>query len=235
MKLQGQIAVITGATRGIGRAIARAMAGEGAGLVLAARTASTLEALSEELVREGAGRRVIGVPGDVTVPEQADALVRAAVNAFGGIDILVNNVGRGLRKPFIETTDEEWRHQVDINLSSAFYVSRAALPHMLGRRRGLIINIASRAGVEGRAELAAYSAVKGGLIGLTRALAKECGEDGIRVNVVCPGPVRTERMKGLLPHLKDEEWLAPEDVAEAVLLIATSPGHTMQGRTLELF
>jgi NAD(P)-dependent dehydrogenase (short-subunit alcohol dehydrogenase family) len=235
MSLEGQVAVITGATQGIGQAIARSMASQNASLFLAARTAADLENLAQELSASCPTCQVRWASTDMTVSGQVNALMRKTTEAFGRIDILVNNVGRGLRKPLPETTDEEWRLLVDLNLSSAFYACRAALPYMVAQGRGLIVNIASRVGVAGQAELAAYAAVKHGVVGLTRALAEEFGGRGIRVNAVCPGPVRTERMQGLLPHLSDSQWLRPEDVAQAVLLIAGDPGHTMQGRTLELF
>ena len=106
---------------------------------------------------------------------------------------------------------------------------------MLPRREGLIINIASRAGRTGEAEMTAYSAVKFGVIGLTRALASEVEGTGIRVNAISPGPVSTERMKGLRPDLPADQWLSPEDIADAVLFLATSPGHTMQGQSLDMF
>ena len=182
-RLKGQIIVITGASEGIGRATALALAKEGASLVLAAS----------------------------------------------------NNVGRGLRKPFLETTEEDWNQLVATNLSSVLYGCRAVLPSMEQRRKGLIINIASRSGRVGEANLAAYSAVKHGVIGLTRALAEEEGAKGIHVNAICPGSVRTERMERLLPHVDKSSWLSPEDVAATIAFLACSAGYTMQGQSVDMY
>ncbi len=235
MTLHGKVAIVTGATLGIGNAIARSLAGQGADLVLAARTAGQLEALASELTASGSERKIIWAATDITKSGQVDLLIQTAIETFGKIDIMINNVGRGLRKPIADTSDDDWYSLVAQNLSGTFFACRAVIPHMLNRNAGLIINIASRAGRMGEAEMTAYCAVKHGVIGLTRALAAEVAETNIRVNAISPGPVSTARMKELRTDLVPNQWLSPEDVANAVLLVATSPGHTMQGKSLDLF
>ncbi len=232
-QLQDKVIILTGASEGIGRATALLFAELGACLVLAARSRPGLELVAEMIARSGG--RALPVPTDVTDSKQVQALVDAAMQAHGRIDMLISNVGRGLRKAFVETTDEEWARLVAENLTGTVYCCRAVLPQMRLQHSGLIVNIASRSGREGEAGLAAYSAVKHGVVGLTRALALEEGPHGIRVNAVCPGPVGTERMHKILPQVDKSNWLTPEDVAQAILLVVTSAGHTMQGRTLDLF
>ncbi len=234
MQLKNQIAIVTGASEGIGKAIALALAEAGASLVLAARTPEKLTASADE-IRSRAGSRVLEVAADLSRSADANLLAKRAIEEFGQVDILVNNVGRGLRKSFVETSDEDWQWLVATNLSTVVYGCRAVLPYMLAQGCGKIINIASRSGRVGEANLAAYCAVKHGVIGLTRALAEEVGPRGIHVNVICPGGVRTERMERILPQVDKSGWLTPEDVAAAVLFLTTSPGRTMQGQALDMF
>jgi 3-oxoacyl-[acyl-carrier protein] reductase len=232
-RLIGQIVVITGASEGIGRATALALAEEGASLVLAARNIENLERTASEIREKG--NRVLAISTDVTRPEEVEVLAQKAIAAFGQVDIWINNVGRGLRKPFLETTEEDWNQLVATNLSSVLYGCRAVLPSMERWRKGLIINVASRSGQVGEANLAAYCAVKHGVIGLTRALAQEEDAKGIHVNAVCPGSVRTERMERLLPHVDKSNWLSPEDVADMITFLACSAGYTMQGQAVDMF
>lgn len=232
-RLQGQIVVITGASEGIGRATALALAKEGASLVLAARNVENLECTASEIREKGS--RVLAIPTDVTRPAEVEVLAEKTIAAFGQVDIWINNVGRGLRKPFLETTEEDWNQLVATNLSSVLYGCRAVLPFMERSRKGLIINVASRSGRVGEANLAAYCAVKHGVIGLTRALAEEESAKGIHVNAVCPGSVRTERMERLLPHVDKSNWLSPEDVAAMITFLACSAGYTMQGQAVDMF
>ena len=233
MSVKGKIILVTGASEGIGRAIALKLAEEGACLVVAARTEQKLEALASEIRQRGGS--ALAIRADVTRSDEVGALVEKTVAAYGRLDILVNNVGRGLRKPFVATTDEEWDRLVAVNLSSVVFGCRAALPVLERQGKGQIINIASRSGRVGEANLAAYSAVKHGVVGLTKALAEEEGPKGIHINAICPGSVRTERMEKILPQVDKSSWLAPEDVAAAVVYLAEGAGERMQGQTIDLF
>jgi NAD(P)-dependent dehydrogenase (short-subunit alcohol dehydrogenase family) len=231
--LKDRVAVITGASEGIGYATADVLGRAGARLILVARTESKLADVTTGF--QNRGIRAVGLPADVTDSNQVTQMMHTAHNSMGRIDILVNNVGRGLRKSFIDTTDADWQTLVSENLTSVFYCCRAVLKLMHQQKSGQIVNIASRSGRVGEADLAAYSAVKHGVVGITRALSEEEGALNIRVNAVCPGPVATERMHALLPQVDKTNWLTPEDVAAAVLFLVTSPGKTMQGRTMDLF
>ncbi len=181
--------LVTGGGRGIGAAVARELGRAGAHLALAARSRDQVEALAREL---GSGsRRAVALVADVSDSSSCDAMVREACDALGGIDILVNAAGVAPSAPLVKTTDEQWRSALDTNLSGAFYTTRATLPGMLERGWGRIVNVASIAGKTGMPYIAAYSASKHGLLGLTRCAALEVADKGITVNAVCPGYVDT--------------------------------------------
>ncbi len=162
-------------------------------------------------------------------------MVGAVLGKFGQLDILVNNVGLGLRKPFVQTTPAEWETMWRVNLRSAVLCSQAALVPMLAQGQGQIINIASRAGRQGEANMAAYSASKAGLVALTQALATEMTGTGVQVQAVCPGPVDTERMRLANRKADRSGWLSPRDVARTVLFLTQSRSKAMNGTVLDLF
>lgn len=231
--LKDQVAIVTGASEGIGRATAIALGRQEAATVLVGRRLANLNDVSEEISRSGG--RAMAIAADVTDSSQVARALGRALESFGRIDLLVNNVGGGLRKPFIDTSDAEWAKLVADNLTATVYCCRAVIPIMRGRRGGLIVNVASRAGRIGEPGFAAYCAVKHGVVGLTRALAAEEGPNGIRVNAICPGPVATGRMRRALPGVDVSQWLTPEEVAESILFLASGPARTMQGQALDLF
>jgi NAD(P)-dependent dehydrogenase (short-subunit alcohol dehydrogenase family) len=185
-RLQDRVAVITGGGAGIGAAIARAFAAEGARVVIADRDEAPARAIAAAL-----GDAALAVRTDVTHEDEVRALVAAARDRFGGIDILVNNAGI-MRKGYVKDMPLAlWQQVIDVNLTATFLCSKAVLPAMIERGRGRIINIASIAGKVGEPTASAYSAAKFGVIGFTRALAHEVARHEILVNAVCPGPIRT--------------------------------------------
>lgn len=197
LRLDGKAAVVTGAGRGLGRAMAVALADAGCDVVAAARTRSQIEETAE-LVR-AQNRRCLPVPTDITDPGSVQAMVDATIAEFGRIDILLNNAGgatEGMGKPVEQITDEEWRTGIDTNLSGTFYCCRAAIPHMLRQGGGKIINLTSGFGLRGGRDNFMYPTAKAGLINFTRSLAMTYADRNIQANLIAPG---------LFPH--DNQWM----------------------------
>ena len=226
MRLQGKISVVTGAGRGIGKAIALALAKEGSDLVLAARTQKQIQATAESCQKLGV--KAFPHPADVSSEKDAQSIMQRAIDEFGRIDILVNNAGilpESVRVPIAEISAEDWERVLQINLKGMFLVTKAVLPAMKKQKEGYILTISSVMGKWGFTNLSApYTASKFGICGFMETLHKEVKDTRIRVSSVCPGIVDTAfqspaRRKAANPA----EWLMPEDVAEAVLFILTRP------------
>jgi NAD(P)-dependent dehydrogenase (short-subunit alcohol dehydrogenase family) len=214
MDYKGKTAIVTGGTKGIGRAIAAALAEEGMNVCVGARDVDEVKQAVREL--EVAGASATGAACDVRVYEEVEALVAHAVEEFGGLDVLVNNAGVGLFKPVEETSPEEFRAVLETNLFGVFYGCRAVIPEMRRRGGGYIINISSLAGANPHPRMAAYNASKFALNGFSEALMQEVRHDRIKVSYVMPGSVNTEFGGGTVSG--ENAWqLQPEDIARVVV------------------
>ena len=238
--LAGEVALVTGASRGIGAAIALALARAGATVVGTATTASGAEAISRRLGEAGAGGG--GVVLDVTDAARCDAVVEEVTRAHGKLSVLVNNAGITRDGLALRMKDDDWDAVLAANLSAVFRLSRAALRGMMRARHGRIINITSVVGASGNAGQANYAAAKAGVAGMTRALAREIGSRGITVNCVAPGFIDTDmtralgeaQTQALLAQIALGRLGAAEEVAAAVVFLASAAGAYVTGATLHV-
>jgi len=237
--LTGRAALITGSSRGIGRAIALHLARQGASIAVNYLRNEEAAKQVQETIRSYKGQAVL-IQGDIRVPEQAERVVDAAQEAFGRLDVLVNNAGFNRDTLLLRMSVEDWDEVMAINLRAAFLCTKAALRHMLRQRWGRVINIGSVAGIAGNAGQANYAAAKAGLTGFTKALAREMGSRGITANVVAPGLVKTELTKEVSPEIVDLAMQrifvgrlgTPEDIAACVAFLASDEASYMSGQVL---
>jgi NAD(P)-dependent dehydrogenase (short-subunit alcohol dehydrogenase family) len=251
MTLTGQVALVTGGGRGIGRAVALALAREGADIAVSARTVEEIGHVAREA--RDLGRRGIPIAADVTIPEDVARMVEEASRRLGPIDILVNAAGGAESAPVKRTGLDLWRRMIDVNLTGVFLCTTAALPGMLERRRGRVISVASRAGLQGYAYVSAYSAAKHGVIGFTRSVAIEIAAKGVTINALCPGYVDTEMTRrsaetiATATGVSTQEALAslarfnpsgrlidPGEVAGQAVRLAGPEGSAINGQAIEI-
>jgi 3-oxoacyl-[acyl-carrier protein] reductase len=233
--LTGKVAFVTGSTRGIGLAIARAMHGAGAGVAIVGRNVERAREVAGEL-----GDRATGVGCDVALAEQVEAALAAAEAALGPVDILVNNAGLTRDNLLLRMTDADWDAVLDANLKGAFHTTRIAIKGMMKRRSGRIINVTSIVGLSGNKGQANYAASKAGLIGFTKSVAKEYAGRGILANCIAPGYIETDMTSGLPDAAKATllQGIAlgrlgrPEDVAGAALFLASDLAAYITGQVL---
>jgi len=236
--LKGEIALVTGASRGIGAAIAAELAAQGATVVGTATSESGANAISERLAAKGGTGRVL----DVNAPGAIEALVDAIGKEFGGLSILVNNAGITRDNLLLRMKDEDWQAILDTNLTSVFRSCKAAMRGMMKARKGRIVNIASVIGVTGNAGQANYAAAKAGIIAFSKSLAKEIGSRGVTVNVVAPGFIDTDMTRELPEDAKNAmlgqialgRFGEPADIARAVAFLAGPNAAYITGETLHV-
>jgi len=222
MTLDGKVALVTGGSRGIGRATAVALAREGAAVAVTSRDARMLGE-TVGLVSD-AGGECVAVPADIRDADEIRQMVRTVVEALGQVDILVNNAGVARFEPVLTAKAEDWRLMFEVNLLGAMLCTQAVLPSMIERGRGWIVNISSSAGVKGYVEQGGYCASKHGMIGFAKALALETQPHGIRVHTICPGAVDTDMARTHRDIDDPEDWMQPEEVAATVVFLASMDG-----------
>jgi NAD(P)-dependent dehydrogenase (short-subunit alcohol dehydrogenase family) len=236
MRFENRTAVVTGGGSGIGKAIAHGLAAEGARVAIVDIDAGRADAVARELGSAGAA-----IQADVSRPEDAARLAAEAARALGSIDILIHSAGVGAERGFLETTPEEWRRIIDIDLSGTFYTCQAVARVMAGRRYGRIVTLASTAGIRGGTGRTAYGAAKGGVITLTKVMAVELAPLGITANTLAPGAIETELVKKMhSPETRVvyrrgiplDRYGVPEEVAAAALFLASEEARYVTGAVL---
>jgi len=239
--LNGKVSIVTGGGRGLGYGIALALAGAGSDLVIASRSRNELERASQEIMEE-TKRKVLPLPLDLAREGEIERLVETVLKEFGGIDVLVNNAGTTVRKPFLEVTEKEFDDVVHLNLRAVFFLTQAVVKKMIKQKKGKIINIASLGSQIGLRNISAYTATKGGITSLTKTLALELAPYNINVNAIAPGYYRTQLTDALFRDEEGYRWVlsriplgrpgVPEDLAGAAIFLASPASDYVTGQIL---
>lgn len=246
MKLEGRAALVAGGGRGIGRAVALALAREGAQVAIADILKDNAEAVRDEIQQRG--QKALALRVDLTKRAEVENSVQEAISRFGSLDILVNSAGWDRLEPFIESNEETWEKILAINFKSVLHTTKAVLPHMISRGRGKIINIGSDAGRVGSTWEAVYAGAKGAIIAFSKTIAREVARHKINVNVVCPGLTDTPLLEAIQSRSAETRRLIeaitkatpfrrvaqPEEIAEAVLFFASPGADFITGQTLSV-
>lgn len=240
MLLQGRKALVTGASRGIGRAVAIALAEEGADVALLATSAELLGAVAEEV--RGLGRKAVALPVDLRSSDAVKAAVEQAVDELGGLDIVVNNAGITADQLFLRHKDEDWERVLDVNLTGAFRVTKSAARALLKSKAGRVINLTSVVGLTGNPGQASYCASKAGLIGFTKSLAKELASRGVTVNAIAPGFIETDMTAALTEDQRAAvakqvpmgRFASPQEVAWLATFLASDRAAYITGEVLRV-
>jgi NAD(P)-dependent dehydrogenase (short-subunit alcohol dehydrogenase family) len=240
-RLDGKVALITGGTKGLGRAMADALASAGASVVLTGRTAETAEAVARE-VAEAEGVKTLGLAADVAKSADVTTMVDRVLDVFGRLDILVNNAGINIRRPIEQLEESEWDQVIATNLTGPWLCCRAAASPMRKQRWGRVINVSSTLGQVGLADRTPYCSSKGGLTLMTRTLALEWAPDGINVNALCPGPFATEINRPLLDNpelsaamaakIPQGRWADPVELGPVAVFLASEASSFVTGATI---
>ena len=231
-------AIITGGSRGIGKEVAILLAKKGINVVICSRNHNEISRVVEEIKAMYHASEVLGLRCDISISIEVNSLIKSTVERFGGIDILINNAGIVFVKKLIDTLEEEWDQTINTNLKGAFLCSKAALPYMIHKKSGVIINVSSGAGKVGFENISAYCASKFGMMGLTESMAWEVANYNMRIMAICPGEVDTKMQESTDQEyykLNKDKWLEPREVADKIAEMIFNEDYHKNGESIDIY